>query len=136
MSTKIKSLSVVIARTLLGLIYFVFGLNYFIPFLPAQPEPTGVVAAFTGGLFQAGYFFPFLKGFEVILGAFLIGGFFVPLTLVALVPITLNILLFHVFLVPEGSAVSIVLVILEIYLAWAYRDYFKPLFESKAKATA
>lgn len=136
MSTKIKSLSVVIARTLLGLIYFVFGLNYFIPFMPAQPAPTGVVAAFTGGLFQAGYFFPFLKGIEVVLGAFLLGGVFVPLTLVVLMPITLNILLFHVFLAPEGSAVGIVLVILEVYLAWAYRDYFRPLFETKAKATA
>ena len=136
MSTKIKSLSVVIARVLLGLIYFVFGLNYFIPFIPAQPAPTGVVAAFTGGLFQAGYFFPFLKGIEVILGAFLLAGIFVPLTLVALVPITINILLFHVFLAPEGSAVGIVLIVLEIYLAWAYRNYFRPLFESKAKATA
>jgi len=136
MSTKIKSLSVVIARVLLGLIYFVFGVNYFIPFLPAQPEPTGVVAAFTGGLFQTGYFFPLLKGIEVILGAFLLAGTFVPLALVVLMPITLNILLFHVFLAPEGSAVGIVLIILEIYLAWAYRDYFRPLFESKAKATA
>ncbi|HZX73702.1 MAG TPA: hypothetical protein VFE57_04725 [Cyclobacteriaceae bacterium] len=136
MSTKIKSLSVVIARTLLGLIYFVIGLNYFIPFLPAQPAPTGVVAAFSGGLFQAGYFFPFLKGIEVILGAFLLAGVYVPLALVALLPITVNVLLFHVFLAPEGAAIGIVLVILEVYLAWAYREYFKPLFESKAKATA
>ena len=136
MSPKIKSLSVVIARTLLGLIYFVFGLNFFIPFLPAQPAPTGIVAVFTGGLFQAGYFFPFLKGIEVALGISLLAGAFVPLALVVLMPITVNVLFFHVFLAPEGSAVGIVLLILEIYLAWAYRNYFRPLFESKAKATA
>ena len=136
MSTKVKSLSVIIARVLLGLIYFVFGLNFFIPFLPAQPAPTGLVASFTGGLFQSGYFFQFLKGIEVILGIALLAGWFVPLALVILMPITINILLFHVFLAPEGSAVGIVILILEIYLAWAYRDYFRPLFESKAKATA
>ena len=136
MSTKIKSLSVVIARVLMGLIYLVFGLNFFIPFLPVQPAPTGAVAAFTGGLFQAGYFLPFMKGIEVILGAFLLAGVFVPMSLVILMPITINIVLFHVFLAPEGSAVGIVILVLQIYLAWAYRDYFKPLFESKAKAVA
>jgi putative oxidoreductase len=27
---------------------------------------------------------------------------------------------------------SIVMIALHIYLAWAYRDYYKPLFKSKA----
>lgn len=135
MSTKIKSLSAVSARIVLGLIYFVFGLNFFFHFIPTPPPAGGVADAFTGGLFQAGYFFPFLKGLEVILGTLLLVGLFVPLVLVILAPISINILLFHVFLAPGGSLMGIVIVAFNLYLAWAYRDYYKPLFTSKTAIT-
>ncbi len=128
MSTKIKSISAVGARIILGLIYFVFGLNFFFHFLPTPPSHGGVADAFTGGLFQSGYFFPMLKGIEVLLGAMLLIGLFVPLTLVVLMPISINILLFHAFLTPGNTLMGIIIVLIHVYLAWAYRDYYKPLF--------
>ena len=131
MSTKIKSISAVSARILLGLIYFVFGLNFFLHFLPTPPSSGGVADAFTGGLFQSGYFFPMLKGIEVLLGALLLIGLFVPLTLVVLMPISINILLFHAFLSPGNTLMGIIIVLIHLYLAWAYRDYYKPLFSRK-----
>ncbi len=131
MSSKIKSTSVLVARTLLGLIYFVFGLNFFLQFLPTPPSTGGPAESFTTGLFQSGYFFPFLKGLEIILGGLLIARTFVPLALIVLMPITLNILLFHAFLT-DNAIMSIVMVALHVYLAWAYRDYYKPLFKSNA----
>ena len=134
MSTKIKSASVVTARIVLGLIYFVFGLNFFLHFLPTPPSTGGPAEGFTTGLFQSGYFFPFLKGAEVLLGGLLLAGTFVPLALVILMPITLNILLFHVFLT-DNAIMSVVIVALQLYLAWAYRDYYKPLFNRKSIAT-
>ncbi len=134
MSTKIKSLAVVSTRIVLGLIYFVFGLNYFLNFLPMPPPSGGPSETFITGLFQSGYFFPFLKGIEVILGAALLIGIFVPLVLVILMPISLNILLFHVFLT-DNPIMSVVIIALQLYLAWAYRDYYKPLFQRKASAT-
>jgi len=131
MATKIKSVSVVTARVLLGLIFFVFGLNFFLHFLPTPPPHGGAADAFAAGLFQSGYFFPMLKGIEVVLGALLLVGLFVPLSLVVLAPISINILLFHAFLSPENTLMGIVIVVLHAYLAWAYRDYFKPLLERK-----
>jgi putative oxidoreductase len=128
MSTRIKSVSAISARVLLGLIYFVFGLNFFFHFLPTPPSNGGVADAFTGGLFQSGYFFPMLKGIEVVLGALLLIGLFVPLALVILMPISINILLFHAFLTPGNTLMGIVIVLIHVYLAWAYRDYYKPLF--------
>lgn len=133
MSTKIKSISVVSARIVLGLIYFVFGLNFFLNFLPMPPQSGGPAETFVTGLFQSGYFFPFLKGIEVILGAALLIGVFVPLVLVILMPISLNILLFHAFLT-DNPVMSIVIIALQLYLAWAYRDYYKPLFQRRASA--
>jgi putative oxidoreductase len=134
MSTKIKSATVVTARIVLGLIYFVFGLNFFLHFLPTPPSTGGPAENFTTGLFQSGYFFPFLKSAEVLLGGLLLAGTFVPLALVILMPITLNILLFHVFLT-DNAIMSVVIIALQLYLAWAYRDYYKPLFNRKSVAT-
>ena len=133
MATKIKSFSVVAARIILGLIYFVFGLNFFLQFLPNPPSTGGPAENFTTGLFQSGYFFPFLKGAEVILGGLLLTGIFVPLALVILMPITLNIFLFHVFLT-DNAIMSVVILALQFYLAWAYRDYYKPLFRRNSVA--
>lgn len=134
MSTRIKSTAVVVTRILLGLIYFVFGLNFFLHFLPTPPQTGGPAESFTTGLFQSGYFFPFLKGLEVFLGGLLLAGVFVPLVLVILMPVTLNILLFHAFLT-DNAIMSIVMIALHIFLAWSYRDYYKPLFKSKATAS-
>jgi uncharacterized membrane protein YphA (DoxX/SURF4 family) len=134
MSIKIKSISVVAARVVLGLIYFVFGLNFFLHFIPTPPSAGGVADAFVGGLFQSGYFFPMLKSIEIVLGAFLLIGLFVPLALVVLMPISLNILLFHAFLAGNAT-MGIVIVLLNLYLAWAYRDYYKPLFNRKASVS-
>jgi putative oxidoreductase len=135
MSTKIKSIAVASARVVLGLIFFVFGLNFFLHFLPTPPSAGGVAESFVGGLFQSGYFFPVLKGIEVVAGALLLARLFVPLTLVILAPISLHILLFHVFLAPESVAMSVVILALNLYLAWAYRDYYKPLLQYKSAVT-
>lgn len=132
MSTKTKSVITLVARIALGLLYLVFGLNFFIPFIPNQPPPEGAAGAYLGGLFQAGYFFPLLKGLEVLAGALLLAGFFVPLSLAVLAPISLHIFLFHTLLAPQGAAMGVVILALNIFLAWAYRDNFKALFQSKA----
>jgi putative oxidoreductase len=135
MSTKIKSVSVIAARVVLGLIYFIFGLNFFLHFLPTPPSSGGVADAFVGGLFQSGYFFPMLKSIEVVLGAFLLLGLFVPLSLVILMPVSLNILLFHAFLTPGNATMGIVIVLVHLYLAWAYREHYKPLFNWRASVS-
>jgi len=135
MSTKIKSVSVITARIVLGLIYFVFGLNFFLLFIPMPALANSAADAFMGGLFQSGYFFPMLKGIEVVLGALLLIGFFVPLSLVILMPISINILLFHAFLTPGNTLMGIVIVLVHLYLAWSYRDYYKPLFTPKTSVT-
>src|SRR5258708_19306458 len=46
----------VIARLLLGVVFFVFGLNGFVGFLP-MPPLTGTAGAFFGGLFSPPYLF-------------------------------------------------------------------------------
>lgn len=114
------------ARILLGLIFFVFGLNGFLHFLP-MPQPSPAAGAFMGALAATGYFFPLLKGVEVIAGALLLANRAVPLALILLAPININIAAYHLLLEP-GIGMVLVLAVLHGFLAYVYREKFAPLF--------
>ncbi len=66
--------AVLIARILLGLIFVVFGLNFFFPqVLHMASPPMGKEAmAFSGGLWGSGYFFQYMKVIEILSGLFLL----------------------------------------------------------------
>jgi uncharacterized membrane protein YphA (DoxX/SURF4 family) len=116
-----------VARVLLGAVFFVFGLNGFFHFLPQPPAPARAMA-FAGALAATGYFFPLLKATEVVAGALLLAGAFVPFALTLLAPIIVNIVAFHAFLAPGNYAVVGLVLAAEIYLAVVNRAAFAPLF--------
>ena len=127
----ISKLLPTVARVVLGLVFFVFGLNGFLQFLPQPPMPAAALP-FLGGLAGAGYFFPLLKATEVIAGVLLLSNRFVPLALTVLAPIIVNIAAFHLVLAPNPIMVAFLLVA-EIYLAWSYRDAFRGVLAAKAR---
>ena len=120
-----------VARVLLGLIFFVIGLNGFFNFLPMPPHP-GPADDFIGALAATGYMFPLLKGLEVLAGTLLLSGKFVPLALVILAPIVVNVAAFHVFLTPGEPAMAIVLTFLLAFLGWTYRSSFSGVLNPNA----
>lgn len=121
---------VLAARIVLGLIFFVFGLNGFLQFLPQPPMPEAA-GAFAGALAATGYMFPLVKGIEVICGALLLAGQFIPLALVLLAPIIVNIVLFHAVLAPEGVIMAIVILALEVVLVRAHWNAYAPVLKRK-----
>src|SRR5258706_814056 len=98
-------------RILLGLVFFVFGLNAFLGFIPQPPMPDKA-GAFMGALAATGYMFPLIKGVEVIGGAMLLSNRFVPLALVLLAPNVVNIVLFHAVLAPGGLGIALLVLAL------------------------
>ena len=118
------------ARIVLGLAFFVFGLNGFLHFLP-QPPMSGPPANFAGALFATGYMFPLIKGTEVAASLLLLSNRFVPLALALLAPVLVNIVAFHGFLAPAGLALPLVLLALELYLARSYREAFAPMLHAR-----
>ena len=133
--TRTQSIAKPAARLLLGTIFTVFGLNGFLHFLP-MPPLSGQAAAFMGGLGASGYFFPLLKGTEVITGLLLLSNRFVPLALTVLAPIVVNIVAFHAFLAPSGLALPVVIVALGAYLAYTERAVFAPVLRARTNEPA
>jgi uncharacterized membrane protein YphA (DoxX/SURF4 family) len=121
-------IAVIIARSLLGLIFLVFGLNFFLHFIPMASPPPGKAGAFQGGLLGSGYFFPFMKVIEVISGLFLIINRYTAFFLLLLFPITVNICLFHAFLAPSGLPLGGLMLITHLFLGFAYFNYYRQVF--------
>ncbi len=120
------------SRVALGLLFLIFGINYFIPFMPS-PEVPPEGGALLGAFFNAGYMFPLIKGTEVVGGLLVLLGF-VPIGLILLSAVAVNIFAFHLFLAPAGMALPIVIVGLMLFLAWAYKEKFYALFEREELA--
>jgi putative oxidoreductase len=112
-----------IARILLGLIFFGAGLVGLLNLYPPPPNLPERLLAFNSGLMATGYFFPFLKAVETVCGLLLIIGMFVPLALIVLAPIAINIFLVHAFLAPDGVPLAIVIGALLSYLAFFAEPY-------------
>ena len=123
-----------IARTLMGLVFLVFGLNGFLHFIP-QPKdamPDNVMALI-GGFMKSGYMMPLISGTQTLVGVMLLLNCFVPLALALIAPVIVNIIAFHVFLMPSTIGPGIVVLILEIYLVWTYRRVYAPMLVFRVK---
>lgn len=115
---------------LLGLIFIVFGLNFFLKFITIPSPPEGSPPAlFFAALYPTGYL-AFVKVLEIV-GGILVA---IPKTrnfgLLVLGPIIINILAFHVFLTKgAGLADPVVslIAILPLFLLWTARNSFKSL---------
>jgi len=120
-----------IARYLLGLIFVVFGLNFWLQFLEVpRPGVLTQAAAFMGAMYGSGYL-TVVKALEVIGGALLLSGRFVNLGLILLGPIVVNIAIYHGFLVKGGYPMAIALVVLSLIVLAGRKDLLKTIFSAK-----
>jgi putative oxidoreductase len=117
-----------IFRVLLGFIYLVFGLDYFLHFIPYEPNHTGRVAAFKAGLKGVGYFYPMIKSIQIVGGISLLINQYAPFFAVVLFPISINVFLYHTILVPSGWLMGVLLIVPNLFLGYAYRKYYSGMF--------
>lgn len=120
---------VTIARILLGLVFVVFGLNIFLQFIPQPPPPSGPAGDFVKALFVSHYLYV-VGVLQVVGGALLLAGRFVPLGLTLLGPVIVNILLFHILLNPTGLPIAVVVAGLAFVVLWHHRVAFAGLVKS------
>src|SRR5688500_18263617 len=124
---RIASKLPIAVRLMLGLLFFVSGLNSFLQLAPFPPLPQPA-ADFLGAIAATGYLFPLIAGIKVLGGLALLSNRFVPFALVLLAPIVVNIAAFHLALTPDQPAMGILLPLLLAFLGWSYRRAYRPLF--------
>lgn len=122
---------VLIARILVGLIFFVFGLNGFLDFIPTPPLPAGLAGQFVTVLFKSHYVW-FVSGVQVAGGTLLLVNRYVVLGLTLLGPVIVNILLYHLLLDHTGGIMAVVVALLWGLLTFRHRQYFSGLFVQRA----
>jgi uncharacterized membrane protein YphA (DoxX/SURF4 family) len=116
-----------IAAGLLGLLFLIFGLNFFLKFIPIPPAPEGTPAAgFLGGMYVTG-FLTFVKVLEILGGIAVAVPPLRRLGLLLLGPIIVNIVAFHIFFT-KGAGLTdpavLIISLLGLYLLWAERRSF------------
>jgi putative oxidoreductase len=126
-------ITVIISRVLLGVGFTIFGLNIVHPFLPMPPPPGGLVTQFMGVMIPT-HWMTFVGLVQLLGGILVLIGGTAPLGLVLLGPVLVNILSFHTFIQGgQGIAPGLVFSVLEIFLLYAYRSYFRAIFTASAK---
>lgn len=123
-------IAAIVVRVLMGLMFAFSAIVVLFKLVP-QPELTGEIKTFMDGINATGYMMTTIKVIELVCAAAFLSGRFVPLAAVVIFPININILLFHITLAPEGLLVAVLLMIGNLFLAWYYREKYKPLFTTK-----
>ncbi|SDJ26099.1 DoxX family membrane protein [Flavobacterium noncentrifugens] len=116
-----------IVRILLGILLVVFGSNKFLHFIPME-TPTGTAGEFMNSLGATGYIFPIVGVLEVFIGLMLLLKKWVPFVIILLAPISINILLFHLFLDIPGVSVALLVAIFNGILIYKHWKLYRPLF--------
>lgn len=123
-------IATIVVRVLMGLMFLFASIVVLFHLMP-QPPMKGNAKLFMDGIMATGYFMTLLKMTELVCGLAFVIGRFVPLATVVIFPITLNILLYHVFVAPEGLPVAIPLMLGNLFLAFACRRNYRTLVAAK-----
>lgn len=117
-----------IVRILLGIMLLVFGANKFFAFIPL-PELPEQANNFMTSLGATGYVLKIVGVLEIFIGALLLMKKWVAFALTLLAPISINILLFHLFLDVNGIAGALLVAVLNGILIYKYWKNYKSLFQ-------
>lgn len=125
----------IIARSLLGLIFVVFGSNMFLHFIPMPPPPEGPARDFMTALFVSHYLYV-VGTLQVVGGLLLFTRHWAPLGLALIGPVIANIVCFHALMAPAGLPMAIVVSLLALFLLWRYREHFAGLVKNAPTPSA
>jgi putative oxidoreductase len=129
-------IAILISRVLLGTGFIIFGLNIIHPFITTPPPPPGSTTAQFMLVMVPSHWMTLVGVLQLLGGLLVINGRTTPLGLVLLGPILVNILAFHIFIQGgQGIAPGLVFSVLEIFLVYAYRGYFRAIYTANALPT-
>ena len=118
-----------VVRILLGVFVLVFGLNKFLNFIPFGEMPEAAGNYF--GALASTKVIPYLVGIvEIAAGVALIFNKYGALMALILMSVSVNAVLFHATLAPEGIAGALVLFVLNILVLVGYKDRYADILRA------
>jgi hypothetical protein len=115
-----------ILSVILALPYVVFGPNYWLNYMP-MPPLEGMSGQYAGVLHDSGYM-GLIKILEMAFGLMIMFNFHRPLALILMMPITLNILFFELFIAHQPG-IGIILTVINAVLIYRYRHHYMPIIQ-------
>lgn len=123
---------VLFVRVLIGLQFIFAAVAYFAKLPTGAPTDENALKFMTAMV--ASHYFDAVKVLELLGGLLLLSGRLTPLGLVILVPITVNIALWDIFMVKFSTPpAGLILLALEGLVMCGYWPYFAPFFKPTAK---
>lgn len=123
-------ITMIVVRTLLGLFLLFASVSYFFKLGEANVKMPEASITYNKGLAVA-HILPIVKAIELLCGLMFVTGLYNALATVLIFPITVNIVLFHAFADPANIGGGILLLVLNLIMAWFYRKNYAPLFAIK-----
>jgi putative oxidoreductase len=123
-------ISIIIIRTLIGLLFLFSSIGFFLKLMP-EPEMTGNFKAFQVGLVASTYLIPLAKTVELLCGLSFLTGRYTTLANLLILPVTINILFINFFLAPEGIPIALFVFFGNLFLIYSHWENYKGLFAAK-----
>lgn len=120
-------IATIIIRLLVGALLLFASISYFFHLMP-EPAFTGKMKTFSEGIAASGYLMDLAKVVELVCGLTFVTEKFMKIGAVIAVPVTLNILLINVFMMPEGIPIAAGLFLGNLFLIYANWNSYKHLF--------
>lgn len=124
-----KTLNLIL-RILFAIILLVFSMNKISHFLPMELEP-GPAADFWSALEASGYIIPIIIFVEVFTAIALLANRFVPLSMILFAPVSLNILLYGIFLNQESLPIGGFTFLLNLYFLVVNRKSYQEFLRAE-----
>lgn len=118
-----------ISRYLLGIAFTLFGLNGFLHFLPAGNMPALAMQYVT--VLAASHYTVPIFAVQVICGILFLINRYIPLALTLIGPVLVNILIFHILMLPSGIGGGVLCTICWFILFAQHRQAFAGIFQAK-----
>lgn len=123
-------------RLIFGLHFLLNGLNFFFHFFNVPAPANPLATQFMKAMVDTGVIFTAVKSVEVITGALLLVNRFVPLALVAALPVAVNVFFVDVFLIRTwfgGYVLGGGTLLLNVVLLLGYLKYYQPMLRARAE---
>lgn len=126
---------VMVLRLIFGLHFLFNGLNFFFHFLTIPAPANPLATQFMKAMVDTGVIFTAVKSTEVVTGVLLLANRFVPLAVIAALPVSLNVFFVDVFLIGTwfgGYVLGGGTLLLNVLLLLAYLKYYQPMLVARA----